>query len=135
MENLDATNLSKLVLRLFAGIILLLHGIHKLLHGMDYVFDSIKAIQLPSFFAYGVFLGELVGPILVIIGFRARIGGLLMALNMLASVLLMHRDIAFKVNDYGGWMIELNALIMACGLAIFFGGAGKYGLSNKSRWD
>ncbi len=135
MRNLGSADLSKLVLRLFAGIILLLHGFHKLLHGMDYVFNSIKAIHLPSFFAYGVFLGELIGPILVIIGFRARIGGFLMTLNMLASVLLMHRDIAFKINDYGGWMIELNALLMACGLAVFFGGAGKYGLSNKNRWD
>lgn len=128
-------NLAKLILRLFAGVILLLHGTNKLLYGMDYVFDSLKAISLPSFFAYGVYFGEIVGPVLVILGFRARIGGLLMAVNMLASVLLMHRDIAFKVNDFGGWMIELNALLFACGLVIFFGGAGKYSVSTGNTWD
>lgn len=128
-------SLAKLILRLFAGGILLLHGTHKLFYGMDYVFNSLKAVNLPSVFAYGVYVGEIVGPILVILGFRARIGGLLMAINMLASVLLMHRDIAFKVNDFGGWMIELNALLFACGLSIFFSGAGKYSVSTAHFWD
>ncbi len=128
-------HLALLALRLFAGGILLLHGLHKLRYGMDYIFDSLRAIHWPGFIAYGVYLGEVAGPILALIGWRARLGGLLIAANMLTSVLLMHRDIAFRLNDFGGWMIELNALLFACGLAVFLGGAGKYSLSNHHFWD
>lgn len=135
MNNFHNSDFAQLILRLCAGIILLLHGLHKLFNGMDYVFDSVKAIGLPGFLSYGVYLGEIIGPILVILGFRARIGGFLITFNMLASVLLMHQDIMFKINDFGGWMIELNALLFACGIAIFFAGAGKYSLSTGSVWD
>ena len=52
------------------------------------------------------------------------------------TILVAHRDIAFKVNDYGGWMIETNMLFLLTALALVFTGAGRYSLSKgNGRWD
>jgi len=52
------------------------------------------------------------------------------------SVLIAHRDIMFSRNDFGGWMIELNALYFMTALAVFLAGSGKYSVSRgKGMWD
>jgi putative oxidoreductase len=71
----------------------------------------------------------------MIVGYKARIAALIVAFNMLASVLIAHRDIAFARNDYGGWMIEMNVFYMMTAVAVFFAGAGKYSLAEKGKWD
>ncbi len=54
----------KLVLRLSVGVLMLLHGIHKLLHGVDGIGGMLAGMGLPTVLAYGVYLGEVVGPLL-----------------------------------------------------------------------
>jgi putative oxidoreductase len=86
--------------------------------------------------AYGNIIGEFIAPILVIIGFKTRIAALIIAFNMLLSVLLAHPDIMFSINDYGGWMIETNMLYMMTAVVLFFSGAGKYSVSKGiGKWD
>lgn len=91
---------------------------------------------LPEFIAYGNYIGEVIAPIFMIIGYKARIAALVVAFNMLMSIVLGHRDIALMRNDYGGWMIELNVFYMMTALAVFFSGSGKYSLSRGvGKWD
>jgi len=72
----------------------------------------------------------------LIAGFKTRIAALIIASNMLMSVLIAHRDIMFSRNDFGGWMIELNVFYFMIALAVFFTGAGRYSVSlGKGRWD
>ncbi len=133
MHNLD---LAKLLLRLTCGGILLFHGIHKVFVEIDHVKVIVTNAGLPAFMAYGNIIGEFLAPILVIIGFKTRIAALIIAFNMLLSVLLAHPDIVFSVNDYGGWMIETNMLYMMTAVVLFFSGAGKYSLSKGvGKWD
>ncbi|MFN7116181.1 MAG: DoxX family protein [Saprospiraceae bacterium] len=129
-------DIAKLILRLMIGWVMLPYGIDYAKDGLDFIFEVLKTNGLPSFLAYGVLLGELVGPILVLIGWWSRIGGALIFGTMLLSILLAHRDIMFEYNEFGGWSIALNALLSFGGLAIFFAGAGKYSLSRgKGKWD
>lgn len=129
-------DLAKLLLRLFTGFVLLPYGLDYAKDGLGFISDSLKTAGLPTFLAYGVFLGEIVGPILVLIGWKSRIGGLLIAVNMLVSILLVHRAQIFEYNEFGGWTIALNAMLFMGGLAIFFGGAGKYSVSRGvGKWD
>jgi putative oxidoreductase len=129
-------DLGKLLLRLTCGGILLFHGIHKIFVEVDHVKRLVEAAGLPSFLAYGNIIGEFVAPILVILGYKTRIGALIIAFNMLMSVFIAHRDIMFSVNDFGGWMIETNVLYMMTAVVIFFLGSGKYSLSRgKGMWD
>ena len=132
MRNED---LGKLLVRLSCGM-LFFHGLHTAMNGLDFIKDKVREAGLPEFVSYGNIVGELIAPVFLVIGFKSRIAGLIIAFNMLMSILLAHRDIAFQRGDFGGWMIELNVFYLATGLAVFFMGSGKYSLSRgRGLWD
>lgn len=136
MNNFHSDDVAKLLVRLSIGWVMLPYGIDYAKDGLDFIFGVLKDNGLPAFLAYGALIGELVAPILVLIGWQSRIGGALIAFTMFMSILLAHRDIAFQYNEFGGWSIALNAMLVNGGLAIFFGGAGKYSVSRgKGKWD
>ena len=118
-------DIGKLVLRLTVGVLMLLHGIFKLQNGIDGIAGMLASQGLPTFIAYGVYLGEVLGPALVIIGLYTRVGGLLMFGNMLVALWLAHANELFELNKMGGWAIETQALFLYGALAIVLLGAGK----------
>ena len=126
---IDKENIAKLLLRLTCGGLLLFHGSHKLFVEIQHVKDIVVAAGLPEIFAYGNIIGEFVAPILIIIGYQTRIAALIVAFNMLLSVLLAHTDIMLQRNNFGGWMIETNVLYLMTAVVIFFAGPGKYSVS------
>jgi putative oxidoreductase len=129
-------DLGKLLLRLTCGGILLFHGIHKVFVEIDHVKVIVKNAGLPEVLAYGNIVGEFIAPIFVLLGFKTRLAALVIALNMLMTVLIGHPDIIFSINDYGGWMIETNMLYLMTAVSLMFLGAGKYSLSGgRGRWD
>lgn len=133
MHNSD---LAKLLLRITCGGILLFHGIHKVFVEIDHVKVMVKNAGLPEFMAYGNVIGEFVAPIFVLLGYKTRIAALIIAFNMLMTIVVGHPDIAFSINDYGGWMIETNMLYLMTAVALVFSGAGKYSLSRGTgTWD
>ena len=84
-------DLGKLLLRLAVGGLILLHGIDKLLNpaSITDIGNMLDAMGVPVFLAYGVLIGEIVAPLMVILGWQARIGGLLIAGNMLVAFVLV----------------------------------------------
>ena len=85
---------------------------------------------LPEFMSYGAFIGEIIAPILIIIGYRARLSALFIALTMLIAILTTHAGEIFTLNQFGGWAIELQAFYLFGAIAIFFTGSGKYALND-----
>jgi putative oxidoreductase len=133
---LSQPDLGKLLLRIGVGLILFLHGLGRIENGSGGTLSMVANAGLPAWLGYGAHLGEFVAPLFLILGKFTRPAGLIIAFNMLMTVLVAHRDIAFVRNDFGGWMIELNALLLLGGLATAFLGAGKYSLSKgEGRWD
>jgi putative oxidoreductase len=129
-------DIGKLILRITSAGLLFLHGSHSAIYGIQHVKNMVTAVGLPEFIAYGNLIGEVVAPIFIMIGYKARLAALVMALNMLASILIAHRDIAFARNDFGGWMIELNIFFLFSAVVISLLGAGRWSLSRgKGKWD
>lgn len=129
-------DLGKLLVRITCGGLLIMHGAHTLINGIDHVKAMVRDAGLPGFIAYGNLVGEVVAPVFLILGFKARLAALVVAFNMLMSVLIAHRDIVFARNDFGGWMIELNVFYFMTALAVFLLGSGRYSLSHGTgRWD
>jgi putative oxidoreductase len=130
-------DLGKLFLRLSVGLVLLLHGINKLQHGVAWITGPLGEVGLPGFIAYGVYIGECIAPLMVIVGFRTRIAAPFMVVNMVMAILLAHRHQIFSIKEAGGgWAIELDALILLGSLALFFLGGGRYGINGgKGPWD
>jgi putative oxidoreductase len=129
-------DIAKLLLRITCGGVLLFHGVFKVFVDLEHVKNMVASAGLPGVLAYGAIVGEFIAPILVIIGFKTRLAALVIAFNMLMTIFVAHRDVIFKVNDYGGWMIETNMLFLLPALALFFAGAGRYSLSKGvGKWD
>lgn len=120
--------LGKLILRLTLGILLLLHGIAKVTNPartLDSMSGMLTAAGLPTYLAYGVFAGEVLAPILIILGIYSRIGGLIVVINMVFAVLLAHATQLLSLTKTGGWALELQGFYLLTGLALFFLGSGK----------
>jgi len=130
-------DLGKLLLRLGVGVIVLFHGAAKLSHGVEWMRGPLGEIGLPGVLAYGAYIGEVIAPLLIILGLRTRIAALLVAFDLFMAVVLVLRHEIFAIKPMGGgWAIELEALIFLASLALFFVGGGKYGISKaKSKWD
>lgn len=124
-------NLGKLILRISVGGLLLFHGFQKLMHGIGDVKFLITKMGLPEMLAYGVYAGELIAPLLLLVGTYTRVSGLVIALTMLVSIPAAHPEGIFHLNEYGGLGIELNALYLLGALAIMFLGSGKYRMVNQ----
>ncbi|MBE1851196.1 DoxX family protein, partial [Escherichia coli] len=61
-----------LLLRLTFGILMLFHGVAKIEHGVNWIVSILQAVGLPGFIAYGVYIGEVVAPVLIILGIFTR---------------------------------------------------------------
>lgn len=136
MKILDRnTDLGLLILRLSLGILMMLHGISKLINGAGFIEDVLVSAGLPSFIAYGVYVGEVIAPLFIIFGYGTRVAALIFAFNMVVAVGLAHSGDIFSLSETGGWTIELQGLYFFGALALVFTGGGKYALSTKHIWD
>ncbi len=119
-------DLGKLLLRVTLGALLLLHGIAKMQNGIDPIIDAVAKTGLPLILAYGVFIGEVLAPLLLIAGIWTRTAALLGAVNMVVAIALMHGADIATLSKSGGWAIELQALYLALALAVALLGPGRY---------
>lgn len=127
-------NLGILLIRISVGLLMLLHGVAKL-KGISFIEGMLTSKGLPAFLAYGVYLTEIIAPVLILIGFRTRLASVAYTIGILFAILLVHSSDVFTLNDHGGWGIELLGLYLFGALALFFTGAGNYALSTKNKWD
>jgi putative oxidoreductase len=126
----------KLILRLAIAGLLLFHGVAKLTNGIGWMAGPLGALGLPAVLGYGVYVGEIVAPLLILVGKFTRPAGLVVAFNMLMAIVLARRDSIGKLNMGGGWDIELELLFMLGGVALWFLGSGRLALSRgEGRWD
>ena len=127
---MDNPDLGKLILRLTLGGLLLFHGISKLLNGVGFIEGQLASHGIPAFFAYGVFIGELLAPLMVILGYQTRIGALIIVFNMLVAIALVHAHELMELGGNGGWALELQGFFLFTALALIFLGPGRYKLKN-----
>jgi len=132
MKNND---LGLLILRVSLGLLMFLHGIAKLTHGIDFLGGMFQNLGLPSFFAYSVYIGEIVAPILLVIGYRTRLAALVFAFTMIVAVAMAHASDLFTLSETGGWAVELQGLYFFGAVALFFTGGGNFAVSSNSKWD
>ena len=122
----------KLILRIVLGLTILLHGIHKLTGGVEWIGGALGNEGLPAFFKYGAYVGEVVAPLLVIAGWYSRIGAWLIAVNMLFAIGLTSGSELFALNPKsGGLAIELEYMFMFTAIALALLGPGRYAFNQK----
>ena len=124
-------DLGKLVLRIVLGVLILLHGIFKLRHGVGAIEGMVTAHGLPAFVAYGVLVGVVLAPALLLLGWFSRVGAALVAVNMLFAFALAHMGQLAQLNEQGGWALELQGMYLAAAVALALLGPGRYAINQR----
>ncbi len=128
LSRYNQDEMGKLALRLTVGILLLFHGYAKLMNpgSLEWIAGSLGAYGLPGALAYGVYVGEVLAPLMIIIGYRARLGGWLVFINMSFALALAHAAELLTLSEHGGWALELQGLYLVGGLVIALIGSGNF---------
>ena len=126
MKNFD---LGILCARLGLGICLFMHGFAKILNGIGGVKSILTKTGLPEIIAYGSYIGEVVAPIMIILGIFSRIGALLVIGTSLTIMYAYHGlGNLLELTNAGGFKAEILYLYIALLLCIIFNGSGKYAI-------
>jgi putative oxidoreductase len=121
----------KLLLRLTLGVFMLFHGYAKITKGVSGIETSLANFGLPAWVAYGVYFGELLAPLLVIIGYYARAGGAIIVINMIFAITLSHSKQLLDLGKSGGWALELQGFFLLTGLVVLLIGPGRFAINNR----
>jgi putative oxidoreductase len=120
---LESTDLATLVLRLFIGILFVIHGWPKMKNPKQAA-GWVKSTgwAWAAGFAYAFTALEFFGGLALIVGFLTRIAAILFVLEMLATTIFARMKLGKKLM--GGWETDLLFLVGA--LALVFLGAGAW---------
>lgn len=133
-EKLTYDDTGKLLLRLAVGGLMLFHGLHKAIDGVDGIAGMLVAKGLPGFIAYGVLVGEVIAPILIILGILTRPAALVLAFTMVVAWLMVGTGKTFALDAVGAWAIESLVYFFVGALAVAFLGAGRYSVVRDPAW-
>ena len=122
-------NIGKLLLRVMLGGMMLFHGIDKALHGIAFLKGIMHVHGLPEMLAYGVYVGEILAPIFLIIGWKSRIWAGIIVINMSLAVYLTQLSALTKLGDHGAWAVEIPMFYLLSALVVVFLGSGKYAIT------
>ena len=124
----------KFLLRLAVGGLMLFHGLHKLFDGIDGISNMLIAKGLPGFIAYGVRVGEVLAPCLIVLGILTRPAALVLALTMVVAWLMVGTGKTWQLDAVGAWAIESLVYFFIGALAVAFLGAGRFSVAGNSAW-
>jgi putative oxidoreductase len=131
-----ADDLGKLLLRAALAILLLFHGLSKIVGGVGFVTGALTKIGMPPALGYLVYIGEVIAPLLILVGLWARAAALVVAINMIVAVLLVHTAQFFTMSQTGGWALELQGMYFVAAIVVALQGAGRYSLGGSAgRWN
>lgn len=121
----------KLVLRVLLAVLILFHGVSKLIGGVGFITGMLAKAGLPSAFGYLVYIGEVLAPLLILVGMYTRLAALVVVINMIVALLLVHTSQFFTLNNTGGWALELQAMYLGSAIVVALLGAGRYSLGGS----
>ena len=125
-------NWGKLLLRVSLGALMLFHGFKKYSVGTAGIKGLIITAGFPEVLAYGVYVGEIIVPCLLILGLLTRFSALIFSFTMAFAIYLVYSQGLFALDaKTGGLVIELPLLYLLGALSLSFLGAGKYSLDAK----
>ncbi|XBS69657.1 DoxX family protein [Acerihabitans sp. KWT182] len=131
---LDHPDLGKFILRLSFGGMMLPHGIHKMIHGIGNIIAMVVHHGMPAYVGYGVYIGEVLMPVLLILGILVRPAALIFSFTMVFAWLITDPGLVFTLDKVGGWGVEVMAVFFFAGLAIALLGCGRISIMKNPNW-
>lgn len=129
-------DVGKLILRATLAILMLFHGVSKLINGIDPIMGMVAKAGLPSGIAFLVYIGEVIAPLMILFGVWTRLGAVIVAINMIVAVALAHAHQIFTMSKTGGWALELQGFFFFTAIAVALLGAGSYSIGGRTgKWN
>lgn len=126
----------KFLLRITLAGLTLFHGVDKLANGLGGVRQDLAGAGLPTVLAYGVYPGEVLAPILVLVGLWTRPAALVLAGSILFATVCAHPQHYASLTPVGGFAAEAYVFYVLVGAAIALVGAGRFSLrGGRNPWD
>ncbi|MGH8855907.1 MAG: DoxX family protein [Telluria sp.] len=122
----------KLILRVVLAVLILMHGLSKLSSGIVFIEGMLEKAGLPAAFGLLVYVGEILAPLLILVGLFTRAAALVVAINMVVALLLVHAGEFFMLSNTGGWALELQGMYLGTAIALIFLGAGRYSVGGAT---
>lgn len=124
--------LALLVMRLSLGIIMSVHGYHKVFGGLQHFAHMIGGMGLPSWLGYVSAFTELLGGLLIIAGFFTRPAAFAICINLAVAIWKVHLHNGLLGSpDHPGFEFPLAAATLA--FALIFFGAGPIAIDHVLR--
>jgi putative oxidoreductase len=120
------------IARIALGIVILPHGLQKLLGlfggaGFSGTVEFFVSSGVPAFVAILIIVGESFGAVGLIVGFLSRLAALGITIIMLGAIVTVHLQNGFFMNWAGtaaGEGFEYHLLAVGLGLIVLFKGGG-----------
>lgn len=125
MNRTTEVDIGILIIRLTVAILMLFHGYGKIVHGTGFVEQMLLENNLPMYISYGVYLGEIVAPIFLILGYKVRFSAFLILCTMIIAVYLVHAQDILALNKYGAPVLETIYFYIFCSISLIFMGSGR----------
>jgi putative oxidoreductase len=101
-------------------------------HGVAWIAGPLGKAGLPAWLQYGTYVGEVLAPVLVILGLWTRPAAAVIAFDMFMAIFLARRADVPKINPGGGGRaIELELMYLIGALTLALTGGGRFGLGKR----
>jgi len=116
IKNQDA----KRILSIGVGILLLFHGIHKAIYGIDYITIILENyhIAFAKYIPYSIFLSEIIAPLFLIYGKYTNFSATIISIDMLIRIVIIHLDNLLELSEHGAWIIEVPMLYLIASITL-----------------
>jgi len=128
---MNDSDLGKFIFRITIAVLMLFHGYAKLKYGLGFIEGVLQAKGLPTFISYFVYVGEILAPILLIIGYKTRFAATSIIITMFCAIYLVFPNDLMTLSKVGALKLELNYFFIFTSLALIFTGAGKYSFDRR----
>jgi putative oxidoreductase len=113
-SKLKKSEVGTLILRLFLGLSFFIHGVSKFQNGIENTIGWFDSLGIPGFVGYIVAIIELVGGLLLTIGFGTRYIAALFVFIMIGAIWKVKLAAGFMGNGQGaGFELDLAFAVMA----------------------
>lgn len=137
--NTDKEDWGAFIARIFLGIVILPHGLQKLLgmfggYGFTATVEYFSSTGIPVVIGALIILAESIGMLLLLLGFVSRISAAAMAVIMLGAIFMAHAQFGFFMNWFGsqaGEGFEYHLLALGLSLVVLVRGGGKWALDSE----
>ncbi len=137
----DTNDVAALIARVALGVVILPHGLQKLLgmfggYGFSATVAGLSGMGIPAPVVVLVILAESFGALFLILGLISRFSAFGVGLVMLGAVLTVHAQFGFFMNWAGtaaGEGFEYHILALGLALIVLIRGGGKWSVDGAIR--